>query len=94
MGVQPNVQLGSAAVPYSCRGLLDDFLWYLFCLHRDGSPKDLPTAQIVHLNELTLDLPEIDKAARSGSEGTVELTIPMNSNDIVFVKLRRSQEGN
>jgi xylan 1,4-beta-xylosidase len=59
-----------------------------------GSPKELTTAQILHLNELTRDLPEIDKAVRSGSEGTVEFSIPMNSNDIVLVKLKRSRGGN
>jgi xylan 1,4-beta-xylosidase len=59
-----------------------------------GSPKELTTAQIAHLNELTRDLPETDKAVRSGSDGTVDLSIPMNSNDIVLVKLKRSQGGN
>jgi xylan 1,4-beta-xylosidase len=56
-----------------------------------GSPKELTAAQISHLNELTRDLPEIDKAVRSGSEGTVEFSIPMNSNDIVLVQLKRSR---
>ena len=55
-----------------------------------GSPKELTAAQIVHLNELTRDLPETDKVMRSGADGTVELTVPMNSNDIVLVKLERS----
>jgi xylan 1,4-beta-xylosidase len=59
-----------------------------------GSPKDLTTAQIAHLNELTRDLPETDKVMQSGPTGTVELTVPMNSNDVVLVKLIRSQGGN
>ena len=59
-----------------------------------GSPKELTTAQIAHLNELTRDLPETDRAVRSGSDGTVDLSIPMNSNDIVLVKLKRSKGGN
>ncbi len=59
-----------------------------------GSPKELTTAQIAHLNELTRDLPETGKAVRSGSDGTVDLSIPMNSNDIVLVKLKRSKGGN
>ena len=57
-----------------------------------GSPKELTAAQIAHLNELTRDLPETDKIVRSGPEGTVELTVPMNSNDVVLVKLERGQE--
>ena len=58
-----------------------------------GSPKELTPAQVAHLNELTRDLPETDKAMRSGSDGTVELSIPMNSNDIVLVKLLRSRKA-
>jgi len=56
-----------------------------------GSPKELTAAQIAHLNELTRDLPETDKVVRSGPTGTVEFTVPMNSNDVVLVKLKRSQ---
>jgi xylan 1,4-beta-xylosidase len=56
-----------------------------------GSPRELSTAQVAHLNELTRDLPETDKAVRSGSDGTVDLSFPMSSNDIVLVKLKRSQ---
>jgi xylan 1,4-beta-xylosidase len=59
-----------------------------------GSPKELTTAQVTYLNKLTRDLPETDKAVRSGSDGTVDLSIPMNSNDIVLVNLKRSQGGN
>jgi len=55
-----------------------------------GSPKELTPSQIAHLNELTRDLPEIHKTVPSNSEGTVELSIPMNTNDIVLVKLTRN----
>jgi xylan 1,4-beta-xylosidase len=55
-----------------------------------GSPKDLSPAQIEHLKELTRDLPETDHVVESGPNGRVEITIPMNSNDIVLVKLVRS----
>jgi xylan 1,4-beta-xylosidase len=55
-----------------------------------GSPKELTAARVAHLNELTRDLPETDKALRSGSDGTIEFSIPMNSNDIVLVKLLRA----
>jgi len=30
----------------------------------------------------------------SGPDGTIEITIPMNSNDIVLVNLNRSREEN
>ena len=59
-----------------------------------GSPKNLTALQIAHLNELTRDLPETDKSMRSDPMGTVEFNIPMNSNDIVLVKLKRSKGGN
>jgi xylan 1,4-beta-xylosidase len=59
-----------------------------------GSPKELSAAQIAHLNELTRDLPETDKAVRSGSDGAFDFSIPMNSNDVVLVKLTRSQRTN
>ena len=55
-----------------------------------GSPKQLTAAQIAHLNELTRDLPETDKVLESGPNGSVEVTLPMNSNDIVLVKLERN----
>ena len=55
-----------------------------------GSPKYLSAAQVAHLNELTCDLPETEKYVQSGPAGTVELTVPMNSNDVVLVKLERS----
>jgi xylan 1,4-beta-xylosidase len=40
-----------------------------------GSHKELTTAQIAYLNELTLDSPETDKTVRSGSDGTFEFSI-------------------
>jgi len=59
-----------------------------------GSPKGLSTAQITHLNEMTRDLPELDKVMLSGPSGTVELVVPMNSNDIVLVTLKRNEGSN
>ena len=56
-----------------------------------GSPKGLTAEQVAHLNELTRDLPDADRVLKSGSEGTVEFTVPMNTNDIVLVKLQRQQ---
>jgi beta-xylosidase len=46
------------------------------------------------LNELTRDLPETGKVMQSGPTGTVKFSIPMNSNDIVLVKLKRGKGGN
>jgi xylan 1,4-beta-xylosidase len=59
-----------------------------------GNPKELSAAQIAHLNELTRDPPETEKVMRSGPSGTVDLTVPMNSNDVVLVKLQRNEGGN
>ena len=56
-----------------------------------GSPKDLTPSQVAHLNDLTRDLPETDRLMRSGPDGTIEVTLPMNSNDVVQVKLERGK---
>ena len=58
-----------------------------------GSPKQLTPQQIAKLNELTRDLPEIEKVVKSGDDGTAEVTFTMNSNDIVLVKLMRAEQG-
>jgi xylan 1,4-beta-xylosidase len=57
-----------------------------------GSPKDLSAAQVTHLNEVTRDLPETDKAVQSGATGTIEFAVPMKSNDVVLVKLERAHQ--
>lgn len=54
-----------------------------------GSPKELTREQVAKLNDLTRDLPETDKVVKSSDDGAVEFTFPMNSNDIVLVKLAR-----
>jgi xylan 1,4-beta-xylosidase len=56
-----------------------------------GSPKELSAAQIAHLNNLTQDHPETDKPVRSSSDGAVEFSIPMNSNDVLLIKVTRSR---
>lgn len=58
-----------------------------------GSPEQLTSEQIAELNALTKDLPESDKVVETGSHGTVELLLPMNSNDIVLVTLTREQHS-
>ena len=55
-----------------------------------GAPKELTKAQVAYLNGLTQDLPETEKTLRSGPDGTLAITLPMNSNDIVLVTLVRS----
>ncbi|MDR3570589.1 MAG: beta-xylosidase [Candidatus Pacebacteria bacterium] len=59
-----------------------------------GSPKDLQPPQIEQLAKLTRDAAETDKIIESGADGTAEVTLPMNSNDIVLVRLRRTDGGN
>ncbi len=56
-----------------------------------GAPKQLTAEQIAHLNDLTRDLPETDKVVEAGPNGSLESNWPMNSNDIVLVKLERSR---
>ena len=55
------------------------------------SPKNLTAAQLERLNELTRDLPEKDEVVHSGNDGAVEIGLPMNSNDIVLMKLVRTR---
>jgi xylan 1,4-beta-xylosidase len=59
-----------------------------------GSPKDLSAKQIEQFNVLTRDTPETDKVIHSGADSKAEITIPMNSNDIVLVMLTRRHQGN
>jgi xylan 1,4-beta-xylosidase len=54
-----------------------------------GAPKSLTAAQIDHLNTLTKDLPETDRVVRVGKSGTVDVSVPMHSNDIVLVTLEK-----
>ena len=54
-----------------------------------GSPKKLTPEQSAKLNDLTRDLPETDRVVNSGSDGALEVRLPMNSNDIVLVELVR-----
>lgn len=56
-----------------------------------GAPKDLTPTQVAHLVDLTRDLPVTDRVVHSDSGGTVEVTMPMNSNDIVLLKLERTR---
>jgi xylan 1,4-beta-xylosidase len=52
-----------------------------------GAPKDLSATQVAHLTDLTRDLPETVRVKHAGADGTIAVTVPMKSNDIVLVKL-------
>lgn len=54
-----------------------------------GAPKDLSATQVARLMDLTRDLPETDHIVHTGSAGTVAITVSMNSNDVVLLKLKR-----
>ncbi len=54
-----------------------------------GKPKDLTSAQLEQLNNLTRDLPESARVVGVGQDGSCELSLPMRSNDTVLVTLER-----
>ena len=54
-----------------------------------GAPKDLNATQIAQLNQLTQDQPEQKQVLQTTRDGSLTVTIPMKSNDIVFVALTR-----
>src|SRR5581483_4480805 len=58
-----------------------------------GAPKNLSPAQIAHLEYVARDMPAVDRTMHSGRDGAIETTIPMNSNDIVLLKLMREPGG-
>ncbi len=55
-----------------------------------GSPKQLTSAQLKELTDLTRDLPEIVRIATVKKTGTFTLSLPMRTNDIVLVTVKRS----
>ena len=65
-----------------------------FTFHEMGSLKDLTAGQIAHMNELTRDLTEREKAMRRGPTGTIEFPVRMNSNYFVLIELKRSLGSN
>jgi len=58
-----------------------------------GAPKDLSTTQLARLTNLTRDSPETDHLVYSSPAGTIALTIPMSSNDVVLLKLVHTIQG-
>lgn len=58
-----------------------------------GAPQHLNPEQVTRLNELTRDLPEKDQIFNAQKDGVLDVTVPMRSNDIVLVTLRRTAGG-
>ncbi len=58
-----------------------------------GAPKELNPQQIAYLNQLTRDAPEENEILHVGRDGAATVALPMHSNDIVLVKLRREHAG-
>jgi xylan 1,4-beta-xylosidase len=54
-----------------------------------GSPSELSKEQLAGLNALTGDLPGAISNLEADSDGTLQVDIPMQSNDIVLVTLQR-----
>lgn len=52
-----------------------------------GAPKDLSVRQVQHLQDITGDKPEAERKIVVGSSGTAEISVTMNSNDIVLIKV-------
>ena len=94
----------SAPVQLKVKGLVPDAAYHLE-IHRTGyhandaytaylemgSPKELSAAQVAYLDRLTQDLPETDRTVHSSPDGSLDFVLPMNSNDIVLVKLERAR---
>ncbi|HZU08727.1 MAG TPA: beta-xylosidase [Pseudacidobacterium sp.] len=94
----------SVPVQLKVKGLVPDAAYHLE-IHRTGyhandaytaylemgSPKELSAAQVAYLDRLTQDLPETDRTVHSSPDGSLDFVLPMNSNDIVLVKLERAR---
>jgi xylan 1,4-beta-xylosidase len=53
-----------------------------------GAPKDLSSDEVAHLDGLTRDLPEENRIVHTGKEGSMEIEVPMRSNDVVLITLQ------
>jgi xylan 1,4-beta-xylosidase len=56
---------------------------------RWGLPKDLTREQIATLQRLASDTPELETTVKVGRAGTFARTIPMLTNDVILVELKR-----
>jgi len=57
-----------------------------------GAPRNLTPGQIAQMQKLTADLPEIDRLAAVPPAGAWRLSLPMHSNDVVLVTLRKANQ--
>jgi len=57
-----------------------------------GSPKDLTAEQIAALQRQSNDAPEIEVSVKVGSNGSFSREIPIRTNDIILIKLKRVQK--
>ncbi|MBO9716730.1 MAG: beta-xylosidase [Pseudoxanthomonas sp.] len=57
-----------------------------------GMPEDLTPAQLAELQEATRDSPEQDRPLHVGRDGSVDVTVPMRSNDVVLLTLDRTTD--
>jgi xylan 1,4-beta-xylosidase len=55
-----------------------------------GAPRTLTPAQVGQLHALTKDAPETDRVVQIGKRGSIDLTVPMRSNDLTLVTLQRA----
>jgi xylan 1,4-beta-xylosidase len=56
---------------------------------RMGAPKDLAQPQIAYLSYLTRDQPEQDQVVRASHDETITIKVPMRTNDVLLLTLRR-----
>jgi xylan 1,4-beta-xylosidase len=56
-----------------------------------GSPAKLTPAQLTNLQQLTRDLPEIRRTVRIARDGAYAMSLPMRTNDVLLVELKREQ---
>ena len=54
-----------------------------------GAPRHVTPTQLDQLNLLTRDLPEVDRVVRVVKEGSYEFSLPMRSNDVVLVMVKK-----
>ena len=54
-----------------------------------GAPKDLDAAQLRRLQDLTRDLPELEREMHVGASGRLALQVPLRTHDVVQLRLER-----
>ena len=54
-----------------------------------GSPENITPDQLANLQQTTRDLPEVDRTIAVGVSGATDVKLPMHSNDLVLVTLKK-----